>query len=493
MKKILCLLLAILMMLSLLTACGGKKETDDGGSTVQSGDVATDEVKKDEDTSNTEQEADVNSQFDWQIKDVKRPDDKIALKVVEEKVADSVDIKNKLADCRLNYNVEDVKAKLYKNDLIAEKYVLGLSYNEETYYEEYGDIGLQKRYHYNHAVVGVLKESAENSKYFNDFRVTYYGDTNVANGYYAISVSMDDVAVKKENQNAILEVLNDCMPQEVAYYLVFAQDDDGKMNDGKTLSDGKNLYVTFEDDNFVYYLKRELKFEKEKYSMTFTYGVLDEKFTNKYEFYTGDFKSKNDTMKYMPSEFFDAKFGNLNLTTEPSKFMDAYFKVASNEYVATQIRDGWYWLKQTVGDNGVSVYEVTVEPVGGDKDVALLICPYLDMNYQVVEKDGQVIDMYYTIDNQSVNIDDDADMTTSYKKILSSMTKQMKMFLGDDADLSQLSYENLKSSGETKKEGSTEVMINFKGTEQKVRVNVTFGQSIVDTWKGAFKLSISMF
>ena len=69
----------------------------------------------------------------------------------------------------------------------------------------------------------------------------------------------------------------------------------------------------------------------------------------------------------------------------------------------------------------------------------------------------------------------------------------MKMILGDDADLSALSYDNLKASSDTKREGSTEVTINFGGTEQKVKVTVSLGHSMLDTWRGSYKLSISMF
>jgi hypothetical protein len=173
--------------------------------------------------------------------------------------------------------------------------------------------------------------------------------------------------------------------------------------------------------------------------------------------------------------------------------MDAYFKAGSDKYVGTQIRDGWYWLTQTIGDNGVSVYEVRVEPVGGDENYALIACPYLDISYRVIEKDGKVMDMDYTIENQSTNIDDSADVTTSHKKLLANMTKQMKMILGDDADLSALSYDNLKASSDTKREGSAEVTINFGGTEQKVKVTVSLGHSMLDTWRGSYKLSISMF
>ena len=83
--------------------------------------------------------------------------------------------------------------------------------------------------------------------------------------------------------------------------VVHAQDDDGKMKDSKKLNDRKDLYIVFKDDNFVCYLKRKPK-EADKYndtSVIFTYGVLEEKFINKYEFYTGDCKSKNDNIKYV--------------------------------------------------------------------------------------------------------------------------------------------------------------------------------------------------
>lgn len=491
MKKFLALLLAILLLVS-MTACGSNKDTN----TETNPDTNQTTPSTEESTPNTEDSASVESKFDWEIRDVERPDDKITLRTVKKTIAEGVSTQNTLTDSRLmNYTAESVKEKLSKNEFISNKYVLGLSYDEETYYEEYSDLGLQKRYHYNHSVVGVLKEDATDSKYFNDLRITYYGDTNITTGYDTVSVSLSDIEAKKENQTTILKVLEDCMPQEIAYYLVYAQDDDGKMKDGKKLNDGKDLYVTFEDDNFVYYLKRELE-EADKYDdakVYFVYGVLEEKFSNKYEFYTGNYKSKNDSMKYMPNEFFSSKLGNLKLTTEPSKFMDAYFKAGSDKYVGTQIRDGWYWLTQTIGDNGVNVYKVRVEPVGGDENYALIACPYLEITYEVVEKDGKVIDMYYTIENQSTNIDDSADVTTSHKKLLTNMTKQMKMILGDDADLSALSYDNLKVSSDTKREGSTEVTINFGGTEQKVKVTVSLGHSMLGTWRGSYKLSISMF
>ena len=67
------------------------------------------------------------------------------------------------------------------------------------------------------------------------------GDTNITTGYYTISVKLSDVEAKKENQVTILKVLEDCIPQEIAYYLVYAQDDDGKTKDGKKLNGRKDL------------------------------------------------------------------------------------------------------------------------------------------------------------------------------------------------------------------------------------------------------------
>ena len=83
MKKILSLLLVTLLLVS-MTACGGNKETNTEANPNTNTNPSTPSTEAS--TPNAEDSASVESKFDWEIKDVKRPDDKITLRTVKKAI-----------------------------------------------------------------------------------------------------------------------------------------------------------------------------------------------------------------------------------------------------------------------------------------------------------------------------------------------------------------------------------------------------------------------
>lgn len=492
MKKILTLTLVFIIILGMFAGCGKTNTPDES--------IPTEPVV--ENTESTEPtDTDViisdrvdESGIDWKTEELETPD--IFMNVEEKKVFEDYNVINKIGISNFKYSVENIKAKLMENTFITNKYVLAISDSEETYRDKYSDVGVQQKYHYNKAIVGVLKEDAEDSEYFNDFAIRFYGDTNEADGYYLISISFSDIDISLETQDEIYRTLSEFFPENVVKYIVYGFDDDGCKPNGKDLDCVKDMYVTVEDDNFKYKFTRTIEFAKENgypdvNKISFTFGKEDVKFSNKFEHYSGDYQPQLVDMNYTPDKFFNSAMGGLDIT-DFSTFLDEYFKIGAKDYIATVIRDDWYSYDRIVGDNGISKYEVAFEAVAGEENVALLVCPSLDVSYTVIEKDGKPIDMYFTIENQSTNISDNEDMETSFKKLHNDMIEQIKCILGD-VDLSEISYENLKKDSETKRTGKTSVTITYYDVEYEVDIELRIGQNMLDCWRGAFELNISMF
>ncbi len=510
MKKFLSLFLVVVMLFSLV-ACGANESNttpNDNPGTSQPENSDTTNPPETPDTSeppSTDEtpgsnEVVVESKFDWVIRNVARPDDKIVMNVIKRSILSEYlekEYNQTLTVSNLShYNVTDIKAQLAQNDFIKNKYVLGISHDEETYHEIYTDAGLCKRYHYSDSVVGVLKDEDATTNSLNDIMIRYSGDTNDATGYTSVSALFYGVNVTKANQTDLLTVLEMCMPKDVAYYLVYAQDDDGKTISNKSLNDAKELGVEFQDDNHIYYLKREFyvsKYDEADNYVRFSYGISDTLFNNTYKFYDGDYKPHNDDMKYLPAEFFGEQVGNTDFINNPTAFFDTYFNTGSKNYSGTALQSGWYWLTHTVGDNGVNIYSVRMDITGFNKDENMLTSPGLEMSYTVRERDGKTVAIEYLMEGTSSHIDDSANVTTSHKQLCESLLKQMQLLLGRDADLSALTFDNLKVVNEQKREGSTTVQTTLAGLDKNINVTLSLGRSsAMYTWKGSFKLSVSL-
>ena len=114
MKKFLALLLATLLLVS-MTACGGNKDTN----TETNPNTNPSTPSTEESVPDTEDSTSAESKFDWEIRDIERPDDKITLRTVKKTIAEGISTQNTFTDSRLtNYTVESVKEKLSKNEFI---------------------------------------------------------------------------------------------------------------------------------------------------------------------------------------------------------------------------------------------------------------------------------------------------------------------------------------------------------------------------------------
>ena len=402
MKKFLSFTIVLVMLFGLLAGCGAKEPHIDSPTKPTTENTEPTEATTNIDDSISDRLDE--SGIDWKVEELETPD--ITMKVEKKQIADGVNVYNTIGVSNFKYSVEDIKAKLLESQFITDHYVLAISDSEEIYRKTYSDVGVQQKYHYNKAVVGVLKEDAENSQYFNDFAIRLYGDTNEADGYYLVSISFSGVDISLETQNEIYKVLSNIFPEHIIKYVVYGFDDDGCKKDGKDLDGAKDMYVTFEDDNFVYKFARTLEFAEESgypdtNTISFTFGKEDIKFYNNFKHYSGEYKSQLEDMNYTPNKFFNPEMGNLDITNV-STFMDQYFKIGVENYIATCLRNDWFWYQRIVGDNGMAKYEVTFEAVAGEENVALIACPSLDVSYTIIEKDGTPIDMYFTIENQSL-------------------------------------------------------------------------------------------
>ena len=298
------------------------------------------------------------------------------------------------------------------------------------------------------------------------FEIEMIRDVYKSNDYNEITVTFSALEYGKENQEYVEDVLAVLFGEELAHYLVYTE----------------NIQAQVVDKT-AYNIEREITNNKiiddEPQTVKVRFNVKvsnDERVQYKgISSYFGDYKSIIDDLSFDISDLVKGDIGNtdiFDIETFASKYMS---NVAEEkyEYTTSSIRD-----ELTVGisklPNG-RTYEFFTVNVLENYGIEGATYPELFISGDVVRMNDEIYDYDIWIRGSSgVGFSND-DSEIDFSKLYPSLNARLKLLLSDDADLSQLTYENtLKDDGTSERSDKIECTGNYFGKDAKVKVEYKF-------------------
>ena len=479
-KRIVALLLVAVLG---LTACGGntnKPNTSEKPSTEST------ETEKNEVQTEQESETEEVKLSYWETKQVNTP--KLGDVTVEEVQAfENVDVKTKMYTTFLNMTQDDLLKALQNSKYINDKFELAKGTYEDIECTVYGDVGEQAKIIEQKYISGGPKGSSQVDKglfYDLDFRLTR--DTYQFNTPQKLSLTLHDIEITKEVQVEMLKILSDVLGEEIANYIVYAEDIDGKTVSGDRLEECQlSDLVAAGEYNYLFY--RSIAYDKEKpmESDIYFYIQLDRSNIKKIvEYDTNGYSSVSNDMKYtIASALNNSVF--IDKTKYTTLFSD-YMKLVDAKYIRTLIDNIYIDYEQ--GLNGINRGQIDIESKCGIEDVANIISPELNIDFEYAEKDSEIIDMELSIEGESMfefnnQFDTEEAKEEAFKGMIADVAVQIKK-LFPDLDTSFITYDTCRKGHI---ENTTYTLF---GKEYKMKIDIKCGGTFADTIMAKYEITI---
>ena len=480
-KKILYLLLATTVVCVCIGGCGKKKEKEEDKKPVI-------EQTQKEDETNKKEEVENKGLDCWEEKKMELPKLEDGTK---REVAVTEKTKINMYKAYWNFDFAEMKDIVKNNKLVTDNYILAEDHIERMDGERYTDIGERVSFDYEDSVVGAYKKNNnDDTQWFNDFTFELCYQTELFDGAKSSSVSFHNIKLDKKVQKEMYTLLSKLYGKNIAEYLVFAKDIDGKTADDKILDEKGCMSDTIEAGILKYHLVRNVSVNKEDENyVTFIVraDVNENLGYSRFSYYDNEYTTKYGEMKYKVSDFFKPEnIGNTDYTTF-STFADKYMNIGPHEYFRTILDNTMFRIVHA--ENGVSRYECSFEAMKGCSDISKLISPVLDINYEVIEKDGNIIDSEIQIEGNAgfihINEETDAEKQSAYSQLI-DVNKQQIQALFPGLDTTQMSYANYDESGNLRY--TTTYTLN--GLTYDVSVECKVGISMADVYMAKFEVDL---
>lgn len=473
-KKLLALILLVGL---LLTACGGNKEKP-----VNSEKPSTENTDVE---SNTQVDTEDTKLSYWETKQVEAPT--VAEVTFEEiKAFDNADVKTKMYSTFLTMTQDDLLNALQANKYITDTFELAKGTYEDIECTVYGDVGEQAKIIEQKYISGGKKGSSlvDNGSFYDlDFRLVR--DTWRFRTPYKIELTLKDISVNKDVQKEMLSILTDVLGSDIANYIVYAEDLDGKTVSGEGLKEGQlSEYIEAGDAKYIFYRYVDYDAEEPNKSNIYFYIQLDKSIAdNKLEYFTNGYTSAANDMKYKLSSIFK------DITIDKNQFSNLfseYMKMIDSGYVRTLIDN--IYIDYEYGLNGVNRGRIEIESKCGMEEVANVISPQLNIDFEYAEKDSDIIDFELEIEGESMFLftnqcETDEEKEAAYKDMIQDVAVQInKLF--PSIDTSFINYD-------TCRKGHTEfITYNILGKDYNMKISISCGTTFADTMLVKYEINI---
>lgn len=256
MRRFLSILLTIILVFSLVACSNETNDNDNDTINTKPNNNQNDNIDK----PNNDIE-DIN----WELKD-------LTITVPEVKVetytVDGVDETFEVGVTVYDFTGNDIIDIFKKNEFVSNNYVIDdvPSWEEHGFLADY-DSKNGKVYNTHYVIGESVGADNEDASIFAHIGRNSYEFKN-SDGFY---LSFDGLDINKQTQNNTLSVLADVLGEDMANYLVYARDPDGKRND-KDLDNKFHLYEEIKSGIFVYVLERKVS-NNDGYNNDITYSV----------------------------------------------------------------------------------------------------------------------------------------------------------------------------------------------------------------------------
>lgn len=357
---------------------------------------------------------------------------------------------------------------------------------------EYTNIGIQKQYSTTHYISTYPKSHVEdvmsesNYSYYDfdtDLSISMSIDYANYNTPDEITISMKNINVSRDEQLITLELLTSIFGEDLAKYLVYAQDDDVQPEDDSPTN--KNINVDIETNDTKYTLIRTIdigdKDEPNTGNIYFTVKVTHKK-VNIESYYAANYNGILSDDIYDVGEYFLGNFGETNINNI-RYFGSEYMKIGLEEIYVKTVCDGFYYQTGTLPDGTINT-KINVFTQKGCDNVANTLAPELDLLANIIWKDDEISSYNVTIEGnlafKYLKDGEEKDYTNHYEPYIN----QLKAILGNDANLSSLTLENFL----TEEEISFDSI--YLGKPCTVTINHDFKVNVAHDMTGDFTINI---
>lgn len=402
----------------------------------------------------------------WETQNILPPN--VASPETEEVVA----LKIEAGDVKVNRVVSPLSKELFdsnkakdslKKNPLFKDYVFGTENTERGKITLYSDVGQQNRYEYTE-VVCATKNYYNTQSYFSDLVVTYTGDTAWFNGWKSLKVEIKIPLeeVTKETQNDVYEALCSVFGEEYAEYLCYAP-----------ATEDTNMSYELVFDNCKMTFRRNLS----NYGLTFLVS-LSHNLRNSFESYSGDYEPMLGTPEYF-FDIFSEEMGEMNMrdyASVGSKMLKENFSGYSQ--TLPDYTSGYYYRVFT-GDNGHKLVRFDFTGLIGQEEVGKLAAPDFEIEYEVILNGDDVVDIEGKAKCAIGQVGNNGDRDVAFKDFLKKGIIMLNCMLDADLNLTEFTYNTVED-----KNTETTRDITILNLNKKVTLEVTFGETFVDTYVG---------
>lgn len=395
-KKI--LMTALMLVMALSTAACGKEEAE---SAVKDKETVVESVEEKDEKEESPKNIfeGIKEKSEEEIAEEKKQDKfwktmKLDAPVMEDLIVREVTLLDpvtvKVGTPPFNYNVDEIEQKIKEIPYITDNYVLSREKFEqidefETYAE--GDFHDYKVTEYLH---GYLKDEDDD---LNDFFIAFNTDYSKYDKIHSVTVYFYTVKEEEMAQEGIASVLKAVYGEEIGHYAAYATTDE---------SNEYNLDAIIESENGTKYgINRQMKedYDGGIWEIAFYVYVKDPGFSNKIEFYDGDQEPLIHQAKYNMSLLTQGNVSDINLDEFSQMFPEYTGTDMGGEFVRNKLET--YDYRESILDDGTIRYSLKLFDINNLLlDYAGYESPYLDVDYTIKEKDGQIddIDVHFAVE-----------------------------------------------------------------------------------------------
>ena len=399
----------------------------------------------------------------------------------------------------LSANIADTFFKLSENDIIesiknndlhnGNEHEFGTRYIEECEIKNFTDVGTQKRYTVTDIVYAYdksKKDSYADEDFMYDYIISMTTDYANYNTPNTIGVNICNVNVNRDFQKKAFTLLESIFGYEIANYLTYAKDADGKDKTGSAYK--STMYDVIKIGTTYYKLQRSITSggeNKDSIKFEVTVSHKNEKSSSSNQsYYNANYTSILTPDVFSFEDFILGNFGSTDIN-EISTFGAEYMKHGLDEIYKKTQSDGYTYIVNNYPD-GSTDNDFTMTTIKHCENYTNIFTPELDISIKNVMKDGELISLETKFQGEIGIAEAPDEGKPDYTPLYQPFLNKVKAILGEDVDLSEITMEKFLS----------QTGISFDATYLGKTCNVTLDYSqyvnMAPLMSGDFEITITM-
>lgn len=395
-----------------------------------------------------------------------------------------------IADTFFSLSENDIIESIKNNDLHnGHEHEFGTRFIEECSIKNFTDIGTQKRYTGTKIVYAYDKakqDSYSDEDFMYDYIVSMTTDYANYNSPNTIEVSIYNVNVNRDFQKKAFNLLESIFGNEIANYLTYAKDADGKDKTGSAYN--STMYDVIKIGTTYYKLQRSITSGGEnndsiKFEVTVSHKN-EKSSSSDQSYYNANYTSILTPDIFSFEDFILGNFGSTNIN-EISTFGAEYMKHGLDEIYNKTQSEGYLFIVNNYPDGSTS-NEFTMTTIKHCENYSNIFTPELDISIMNIMKDGELISLETKFQGEIGIAEPPSEGTVDYAPLYQPFLNKVKAILGEDVDLSEITMEKFLS----------QTGISFDATYLGKPCNVTLDYSqyvnMAPLMSGDFEITITM-